>query len=302
MKYLWLAFLLALSFVKIAVAEDSSSYFQKGITYEEQNKFLQAKEQFQLAYEHGLSLNLLTDRIQLYGLSVKEETSQIRKELIDTHIPICMPINTSEDAFHHQLQTALTKLDAFVKPSIEQETTALYVAYPCPFSPERDELKPAIQKDIEGAWLFPESSQKLRLNLNSVAFRTNPIPSKCDAVVYYPDGEMRAAEIKEKVSLIALTCPFINTKNIYSLLPSGQKIVHWALLGEGRVQITRTDVKDYVEEWNIYVVQKDFEFAGVKFKRGDLAAYERPAIKITGNHSYQEVISPIFRHLQRLPD
>ena len=90
--------------------------------------------------------------------------------------------------------------------------------------------------------------------------------------------------------------------NQLGVLPSGQKIVHWALLGEGRVQITRTDVKDYVEEWNIYVVQKDFEFAGVKFKRGDLAAYERPAIKITGNHSYQEVISPIFRHLQRLPD
>ena len=37
---------------------------------------------------------------------------------------------------------------------------ALWTRYPCPFSPYRPELRPAKAKDIEGVWLFPDSSQK----------------------------------------------------------------------------------------------------------------------------------------------
>ena len=74
------------------------------------------------------------------------------------------------------------------------------------------------------------------------------------------------------------------------------------MMHDGRVRITRTDVKNYSEEWDIYVVKKDVEFAGVKFKQGDLAAYRLPILDVREDGAYAEKMSAIFRHWQRLPD
>ena len=95
---------------------------------------------------------------------------------------------------------------------------------------------------------------------------------------------------------------FTSNKDIYDFLPKGQKTAQWEMMHDGRVRITRTDIKNYIEEWDIYVVKKDFEFAGVKFKQGDLAAYRLPTLDIRENGSYAEDASAMFRHLQRLPD
>ena len=44
---------------------------------------------------------------------------------------------------------------------------ALWHLFPCPFSPAQAELRPASSKEIEGAWLLPETSQKLRFGPRS---------------------------------------------------------------------------------------------------------------------------------------
>jgi len=66
---------------------------------------------------------------------------------------------------------------------------ALWTRYPCPFSPYRPELRPAKAKDIEGVWLFPESSQKYRFGPRS-GRRPPPgsPPVRCDAVGYYANA------------------------------------------------------------------------------------------------------------------
>lgn len=303
MKYISYALLLTLSFSKMVIAEDGSSYFQKGINYEAQMNLVKAKEQFQLAYEHGFDNNLLADRVQMYSLSVKEDVGQIREDLIHSRMAICVPVNTSRYLFSSKTKAKMANLRAMENPSLIQISNAITATYPCPFSPERSELKPATRTDIEGAWLFPESSQKLRWSLDSTAFRqSDRILARCDAVVYYPDGQVRVLELKESFSNQRVLRCFTSKKDIYDLLPQGQKTVQWEMMHDGRVRITRTDVKNHVEEWEIYVVKKDFEFAGVKFKQGDLAAYRLPILDIREDGSYVEHMSAMFRHLQRLPD
>lgn len=303
MKYISYALLLTLSLAKMAIAEDGSSYFQKGINYEAQMNLVQAKEQFQWAYEHGFDNNLLADRIQMYSISVKEDMGQVREELLNSRMAICVPVNTSRYLFAIKTKAKMANLRAMGNPHINQIINAIYAAYPCPFSPERSELQPATRTDIEGAWLFPESSQKLRWSLDSTAFRLSGLMlPRCDAVVYYPDGEVRVVELKENFSKQRVLPCFTSNKDIYDFLPKGQKTTQWEMMHDGRVRITRTDIKNYIEEWDIYVVKKDFEFAGVKFKQGDLAAYRLPTLDIRENGSYAEDASAMFRHLQRLPD
>jgi hypothetical protein len=63
---------------------------------------------------------------------------------------------------------------------------------------------------------------------------------------------------------------------------------------EGRVRVTRTDVADHIEEWDIYSVTAPFSLANMDFKAGDLIAYLR---REKGNDINA---ATEFRHLQRL--
>ena len=72
-------------------------------------------------------------------------------------------------------------------------------------------------------------------------------------------------------------------------------VASWALLRDGRVGVTRTDVASHVEEWDVYVVQRAFEFRDIAFREGDLVAYAR---RENGNDVGAAMQ---FRHLQRLP-
>lgn len=47
-------------------------YFNRGIVYEKQGKFLDALTQFKKAYDHGLRSKLLYDRFVVYGLVKKD--------------------------------------------------------------------------------------------------------------------------------------------------------------------------------------------------------------------------------------
>ncbi len=168
--------------------------------------------------------------------------------------------------------------------------TTIWTLYPCPFSPFRPELKPASQKDIEGVWLFPESSQKLRFAPESnQKSPLDPLPVKCDAIGFYPGGELRTALMGGKDK-----CPFEKSSDL-DLARTGPRVSSWSLIGEGRISITRTDLKNYIVEWDIYTVLSPFSFNDVQFKKGDLLGFLRKENGNTVNAATQ------FRHLTRLP-
>jgi hypothetical protein len=168
--------------------------------------------------------------------------------------------------------------------------TALWTLYPCPFSPARSDLRPATREDIEGVWIFPETSQKFRfgpkMNRQSPA---GPVPVKCDAVGYYPNGELRHA-----MSAGRQNCPFEKSADL-DPARKNPRVSDWALLREGRIGITRADVFNHIEEWDVYVVTAPFSMNDVQFSNGDIVAYLR---RENGN---EVGASTQFRHLQRLP-
>lgn len=168
--------------------------------------------------------------------------------------------------------------------------TAIWTLYPCPFSPARPELRVAARKDIEGAWLFPGSSQKLRFGpRSSQPSPAGPLPVKCDAVGYYPDGRA-----KHVIWAGDTPCPFQTAADLDSVEKSPQ-VTSWSLMRDGRVSINRTDVESHIEEWDMYTVTSPFSVHGFNFSAGDLLAYNR---RDNGN---ELGIATEFRHLKKLP-
>lgn len=168
---------------------------------------------------------------------------------------------------------------------------AVWALYPCPFSPNRPELRPATSKDMEGVWVFPEGSQKLRLGPGvSQPSPFGSLPVKCDVVGYFPNGETRHVITGAGPS----SCPYQRAMDFDSVrkLPA---VASWSLLRDGRVSIRRTDVENYIEEWDIYAVTLPFSAKGVDFTNGDLVAYNRRNL---GN---ENGAATEFRHLQKLP-
>jgi len=70
----------------------------------------------------------------------------------------------------------------------------------------------------------------------------------------------------------------------------------WKLLRAGRIGVTRTDVANHIEEWDVYTVLTSFDMFGVNFETGDLLAYIR---KENGN---ELGAATQFRHLKRLTE
>lgn len=169
--------------------------------------------------------------------------------------------------------------------------TAMWTLYPCPFSPFRQELRPALDNDIEGVWLFPGSSQKLRFPpQSSRQSPAGPVPVKCDAVGYYANGELRHAVIAAQ----AMTCPFEKAADL-DVARKNPRVADWALLRPGRIGVKRTDVANHIEEWDVFSVVTPFSANEVQFAAGDLVAYVR---KENGN---EVGAATQFRHLKRLP-
>jgi len=168
--------------------------------------------------------------------------------------------------------------------------TALWTLYPCPFSPIRSELRPAANKDINGVWLFPESSQKFRFGpRSSRQSPAGPLPVKCDAVGYYPDGELRHAMSAGKSK-----CPFEKAADLEDARKN-PRVASWSVLRDGRISVSRTDVANHIEEWDVYAVTSPFSVYDVQFAVGDLVAYVR---RENGN---EVGAATQFRHLQKLP-
>lgn len=174
-------------------------------------------------------------------------------------------------------------------PSANDIAKAIYTAFPCPFSPNRSELRSATRKDIEGVWLFPETSQKLKYGSKSPLWSKNAsLPIKCESIAYYPGGESRHTQIAGKME-----CPFSKASDL-DISRLNPKVASWKILENGMVKITRNDVKNHIEEWEIFTVIKPFEMYKIHFKQGDLLAYIR---KENGNEFN---VATQFRHLQKL--
>ena len=172
----------------------------------------------------------------------------------------------------------------------EQVETAIWTLFPCPFSPYRAELLPATAKDIEGVWLFPHDAQPYRYGPNS---SQQPVSADkaiaCEAVGYYPKGELRTGVVMGANT----PCPFKKAADL-AAARKRPRIVNWAMTANGRLKVTRTDVKDYIEEWDVYVATKSFAALNLEIKVGDLIAYLRRDKDNDVNAATE------FRHLQRL--
>jgi len=185
---------------------------------------------------------------------------------------------------------ATTESGTDPRPSAKDVAIALWTCYPCPFSPYRPQLRPATAKDIEGVWLFPESSQKYRFGPRSQ--RKPPSggqPVRCDAVAYHPGGELRHVVVAGQVE-----CPFRTAADIDASQGNPQ-VASWSMLRDGRVSVTRTDVEGHIEEWDIFLVTEPFQVRDLKLQAGELIAYVRRENGNELNAATQ------FRHLQRLP-
>ena len=172
----------------------------------------------------------------------------------------------------------------------EQIEAAIWTRFPCPFSPFRAELLPATAKDVQGAWLFPYESQPYRYGPNSPRQPSDPATAiACEVVGYFPKGELRTGSV-----LGAKTrCPFRKAADLAPVRKRPQ-IVSWSMPSEGRLKVTRTDGKEQVEEWDVYLATKTFQALNMEIQAGDLIAYLRREKDNDVNAATE------FRHLQRL--
>jgi hypothetical protein len=165
---------------------------------------------------------------------------------------------------------------------------AMWTKYPCPFSPQRPELRAATAADIQGAWLFPETSQRLRFGPQVQANQPAGMPIKCESVAYFAPNELRVAQVMGRMA-----CPFGTAAD---LAPQRKNPVvsTWELRDGGRLVVHRSDVQGHIEEWDVYAVTQDFTMYGITFKAGDLLQYLRRGRGNELNVTMQ------FRHLQAL--
>lgn len=172
----------------------------------------------------------------------------------------------------------------------QQVEAAVWTTFPCPFSPFRAEVLPATEKDIEGAWVFPYDSQPYRFGPRSPQQPSDPAKAiACEAVGYFPGGELRTGAVLGTKT----TCPFRKAADL-NPARKAPRVASWAMVSDGRIRVTRSDNKDYIEEWDVYVVTKSFQALNMEIKAGDLIAYLRRDKDNDVNAATE------FRHLQRL--
>lgn len=203
---------------------------------------------------------------------------------------LCVGGSTSVHALRTNVVNHLKATGAERSATPQVVAAAIWSLYPCPFSPVGANLRPATENEITGVWLFPENSQKLRFPPKSQRQTpAGPMQVKCDAVGYYPNGELRHALIAGRA-----TCPFEKAADM-DVARKNPRVSDWSLLRPGHIGVTRTDVANHIEEWDVYSVVAPFSFSNVSFEVGDLVAYAR---RENGN---EVGAATQFRHLKRLP-
>lgn len=229
---------------------------------------------------------------------VKEKEAQAAQmdkfilEMFNAHqgITLCMLGNVPVAVVRSMVVEQLKASGAAETVTQQQVETAIWTHFPCPFSPYRAEVLPATAKNLEGVWLFPYDSQPYRYGSKSPQQPSDPDKAiACEIVGYLPNGELRTG-----VVLGAKTpCPFRKAADLNPARKS-PRVASWTMTSEGRLKVTRSDIRDYVEEWDVYAVTRAFQALNMEIKVGDLIAYLRRDKDNDVNAATE------FRHLQRL--
>lgn len=197
-----------------------------------------------------------------------------------------VPLNAVRDRVVEHLK-ATGAGESVTQDAVEK---AVWTLFPCPFTPFRSELIPATAKDIEGAWLFPHDSQPYRYGPKSPQQPTSADQAvACEVVGYFPGGELRTGAVLGAKN----TCPF---RKAADLAPARKRprVASWTMSPEGRLKVTRSDINDHVEEWDVYSVTRSFQSLNMEIKAGDVVAFKRRDKDNDFNASTE------FRHLQPL--
>jgi len=284
----------------------ASANFNRGIAYVRLGKLVEAEKDFLEARDKGLRAPQLNPNLSFYRMTLRESSKSdplapftSENEFL-TFLGFFVNLEIDRNICSQNSQDAAAFAMSIVSGpnfrnymSTNRRTTAtgIYTSSPCPFTPGRRELKPVDNKDLEGVWVFPKSSQKYRFGSKSMAWQVDSRSSiQCEVIGYYSGGEMRTAAESGQNS----NCDISNVAEFESMrrLP---KVSSWSLIGEGRVRVARTDLKNYVEEWDVFIATADFIASGLEVRKGDLVSYLR---KEYGN-DLNAALS--FRHLKRLP-
>ena len=202
---------------------------------------------------------------------------------------LCLSSKSSLPTLRKKVEEQLNNMGLKNSPTANDVAKATYIAFPCPFSPARNELRRATKKDIAGVWLFPEASIKLKFGPNSpLKSKYASLRIKCESIAYYSDGETRHAVIGGKNA-----CPFTKASDM-DISRYNPKVSSWKMLADGVLKITRTDVANHIEEWDIFTVMEPFKMLDIKFEVGDLLSY----IKKENGNNFN--VATQFRHLKRL--
>lgn len=140
---------------------------------------------------------------------------------------------------------------------------SLIERFPCPFNPHQAPLRRATNTDMFGYWeLVPES---LKIKTNS--FRKDPFPSNCQYFNFSEDRDMRSIDM-----IINDACPSIAPSD-FKAAKALPKVIDWKLEANGMLEITRTDIPNYIESWEAFITTGSFTQSGVTFKPGDLLLF-----------------------------
>jgi TPR repeat len=284
--------------------------FNRGIVYEKLGQIDKAKADISMGYQKGFRSPQIAERMAYYKLGSPSTESSATSAAgnssaatgqFDQYLAVLFQqLNRKYSCFEapvNQNQLSATVRAELLKTGVGSNATdnqvgiAFVTLYPCPFSPYRVELKPAKQQEIEGVWVYPETSQKMRFPPLSPRWdEERALNSKCDGVGFYADGEMRTTRVfGAKVVCIFKTAADMNPAR------KNPRVASWSMLRDGRLIVSRTDVANHVEEWEMFIAATDFLAAGIQVKQGDLVGYMR---KERGNEIN---VATTFWHLQKLP-
>jgi len=135
--------------------------------------------------------------------------------------------------------------------------------FPCPFNPRLAPVKHAVNGDLTGHWELVPASLKIKINL----FERDPFPSNCEYFAFSEDGDMRSFQM-----ITTDTCPSVAASD-FEKIKALPKVIDWRLGSDGMLKITRTDIPNYIELWDAFVVTSSFSQAGVMFEPGDLLLF-----------------------------
>lgn len=226
------------------------------------------------------------------AIATADELPQIvaRYAPAENGVQICVPQGQSVTDVARGVEARLKADGVAGLPSPRRIVQAMRTEFACPFPPYRAELKPAGQADVEGQWVTPVESMRMRFPPRSraqLAARANRL--RCEAVGFFNDRDQR--ELQAPAS--DATCPFTQLAAFEEVRRS-PRTAEWSLPGPGKLVVQPANPAALAEEWDAYIATDAFAYGGVAFRVGDLLLWQRRRSETSLNAAVR------FRHLRRL--